>query len=342
MAYVVEQKASNFKKMGEGMVDVVTNRIIKDAMTPLLDALDKVIAKAVTALEKVTGIGVPSLPAGSVPGATPPTLPSAGGIPGIPTGTIGSIPTLPGPVTDIGAIGTGAIGDTVATGDTLAGIGQSAADAATSASEAAGSAASAASSVADSVEPLTTIGQSASDAASAASDAASSTASAAGSVADSASSISSASGAIGASIAPLAGIVTGAISAVTGVIGVFQNMHQETSLNAIELNTRQTAILLGTQHADKTGFQDADNIKTWTKFGAVTTGEIKDALYSTIHPDLVGIWVDAGQIVQAIVNLPSTLKDIFTVSGNVHLDGQELFQSFVTYLVNSGQKIPQS
>jgi hypothetical protein len=48
-----------------------------------------------------------------------------------------------------------------------------------------------------------------------------------------------------AGIAPIFGMVTGAISAITGVIGVFQSMHQETSLNAIEHNTRYSMMYLG-------------------------------------------------------------------------------------------------
>lgn len=47
---------------------------------------------------------------------------------------------------------------------------------------------------------------------------------------------------IGSSFTALAGVVTGAISAVTGVIGVFQAARQEGSLNAIEWNTRKASI----------------------------------------------------------------------------------------------------
>lgn len=49
---------------------------------------------------------------------------------------------------------------------------------------------------------------------------------------------------IGSSFTALAGVVTGAISAVTGVIGVFQAARQEGSLNAIEWNTRKASIIL--------------------------------------------------------------------------------------------------
>ncbi len=49
------------------------------------------------------------------------------------------------------------------------------------------------------------------------------------------------------SISSIVGMVTGAISAVTGIISIFQNMHQETSLNAIEHNTRYATIYIGEQ-----------------------------------------------------------------------------------------------
>lgn len=74
-----------------------------------------------------------------------------------------------------------------------------------------------------------------------------------------------AGGLLSAGITGMISAVTGVVSAVTGVISVFQNMHQETSLNAIEANTRITAILLGSANANNTAAQDADNIKGWLK-----------------------------------------------------------------------------
>jgi hypothetical protein len=82
----------------------------------------------------------------------------------------------------------------------------------------------------------------------------------------------------------------------TGVISNFQNARQETTLNAIELNTRITSILLGSIDATGKAPQDAENLKTWTKFTGMTVGEIKTALYSVIHSDLVGIWGAIGAI----------------------------------------------
>jgi hypothetical protein len=56
---------------------------------------------------------------------------------------------------------------------------------------------------------------------------------------------SAGAGILGSSLTSVISAVSGAISAVTGVIGVFQSMHQETSLNAIEHNTRYTMMYVG-------------------------------------------------------------------------------------------------
>jgi len=51
--------------------------------------------------------------------------------------------------------------------------------------------------------------------------------------------------AVGAGISGTLGAVFGGISAATGVIGLFQNAKQETTLNAIEESTRRSALYLG-------------------------------------------------------------------------------------------------
>jgi len=56
---------------------------------------------------------------------------------------------------------------------------------------------------------------------------------------------SAAGGILSAGVTSLVGMVSGVVSAVTGVIGVFQAAHQETSLNAIEHNTRYTMMYVG-------------------------------------------------------------------------------------------------
>jgi TP901 family phage tail tape measure protein len=89
-----------------------------------------------------------------------------------------------------------------------------------------------------------------------------------------------AGGAMQAGIMGLTNMISGLVTAVTGVIGVFQSAHQETSLNAIEHNTRYSMMYLGERGdggilgrlfdiADKTqwvpGLLDAINLKmdTW-------------------------------------------------------------------------------
>jgi hypothetical protein len=58
---------------------------------------------------------------------------------------------------------------------------------------------------------------------------------------------SSIGSAVSGSISGVVSAVSGVVSAVTGVIGVFQSAHQETSLNAIEHNTRYTMMYVGEQ-----------------------------------------------------------------------------------------------
>lgn len=88
----------DFKKMGEDVVDIFVNRIIKDAMKPLLDALDSVIDKALQAAEDVlgigsgkggvlgTGVGVPAKVPGTGSGEG---IPGVNGQPGVDTGAGG-------------------------------------------------------------------------------------------------------------------------------------------------------------------------------------------------------------------------------------------------------------
>ncbi len=252
-----------FKKMGESLVTTFADRILNDALKPVLNALDGIIDKALKAAEKMLGIKLPgsnnSDNTDSI--ATPPF---AGG----------SIPGLGG--------GDGGGGDSGAGG-------------------AVGSAASGA-------------------------------------------------------FSSVFGMVTGAISAVTGVISIFQNMHQETSLNAIELNTRLTAIAMvgAWQSNDQdTMWAHTKSIKLntdrlapmqgaldqinghmidavtylsqsaggTTTAAALTAGlgdstntlvEYIVAMWGALHTDLVGIWsnvIDAGSHLKWIADhtgLPTT------------------------------------
>ena len=150
--------------------------------------------------------------------------------------------------------------------------------------------------------------------------------------------------AIGAGLAPLMGIVTGAISAVTGVIGVFQNMHQETSLNAIESNTRVGALytLAATQKLDE--LKDFNNASLFPELSGMSTVlyKIWDVLNS-VSATLSEIFIDVADLDAHLQMLPQALQGVFqNVTGHVYLDGQELAASFVTYLTQSGIKMPQS
>lgn len=60
------------------------------------------------------------------------------------------------------------------------------------------------------------------------------------------------------------------ISAAMSVVGMFQNMHQETSLNAIELNTRRCGIFLG---------EGSESIHAFTKGAWQTLMELKDYMW---------------------------------------------------------------
>lgn len=216
----ISKVGTDFAKLGESMVDVVANRIIKDALNPLLDSLDKVIANATTALEKVIGI--------KVPGA------ATNGIPGLGGGLASDASGLINKVQDIGAGGTGAIGDIVGTGDTLAGVGG------TAASAGAGGA-----------------------------------------------------GAFGLSSGLTAGLglLASGISAATGIVSIFQNMHQETSLNAIESNTRVGALYTLAVLQEAQGARDF----SWNHF----------------FPELQGITSWAINIVNAVNLLPPKIADAF-------------------------------
>jgi hypothetical protein len=63
------------------------------------------------------------------------------------------------------------------------------------------------------------------------------------------------------------------VGAVAGIVGDIQNLHTQAILNSIELNTRQTSILLGTLNGSGTAPQDADNLKGWMKIAGQTLQE---------------------------------------------------------------------
>src|SRR5262249_17352840 len=92
---------------------------------------------------------------------------------------------------------------------------------------------------------------------------------------------------------------TGAISAITGIIGIFQNMHQETSLNAIEHNTRYSMEYLG-ERSDG-GIMTA-SLKSLEKLGYAVADldDIKSHLWT-----MTDAWKPGGTAIEAL----TTLKD---------------------------------
>lgn len=94
--------AAAFEKMGESVLNIILNTIIKQGITELLNSLSNVDGIIGTIAKDFGGVASQATAAGT-------SLASATG--------------LGNSAASIGASGTGAIGDTVGTGDTLAGVG---------------------------------------------------------------------------------------------------------------------------------------------------------------------------------------------------------------------------
>jgi hypothetical protein len=315
-----------FKKMGEGLVTTFANRILNDALKPVENELDSLIDKALSATEsllKISSGGVATL--ADDPGA------------GVSIATGAS--DLINQVHDIGAAGTGQVGDIVQTGDTLAGVGKAAN------AGASGGATSAISST-----------------------------------------LSSVTGIVGA--------VGSVVSAISGIIGNFQMAHQETSLNAIESNTRVGALYTLALLQEFQGFRDFYNyalfpelkgILDWqgyivnsvndlsaamiddlpSKIGAflapstqlindthdilVNAMELMSFNWEQLAPDLASIQRKLDSLIQAVSGLKVGGVSAITanpgvqplqIKSSVYLDSQELFQSFVTWMDQNGKVLP--
>jgi len=135
---------------------------------------------------------------------------------------------------------------------------------------------------------------------------------AAGTVAGAAGGVGSAAGAAGTGAGGIAGSVAstvastgwqaglglafGGVSAATGVIGVFQAMHQETSLNAIELNTRETKLaLMGAGGPEAGGILGVQwLIKENTEYAFQSLDSIKNTLWEMkpMLSDLAWTWIE--------------------------------------------------
>lgn len=115
---------------------------------------------------------------------------------------------------------------------------------------------------------------------------------------------SGASGGIGGALGAI-GAIGSAVSAVSGIIGNFQTARLEGTMNAVEYNTRVSAIHL--LHILE------DGVNGWLP----NLQHIKDALYNPIHGDLVGIWSTLTGIRDDYQTSPRQNVINVTVEGNV-------------------------
>lgn len=122
LIFHTDKVADDFKKLGESVVDTFVNHILKLAIQPALDALDKLELKLISVVSKSLGIsgggggGGLNIPLPNIGGATPPF--AGGGIPGLPNGGMGTpsdFPQLPGFGGEAPAV-TGAAGSAASSG----------------------------------------------------------------------------------------------------------------------------------------------------------------------------------------------------------------------------------
>jgi hypothetical protein len=190
MIHTLLTGTGSFGDEAKKMLTDIGEEVVTKFTKPFTDAIASLISGAITDLLSGKGLGGISSALDSI----------AKKIPGL-GGLFGG---------GIGAPGTGAIGDVVGNGDTLAGVGGSPA--------------------------------------------------------------SAASAAVSSSLTSIMGLVSGAVSAISGVVGIFQNMHQETSLNAIEENTRLTALAM--VGAWQTAGGDSETMFAFTKLTSQYTSHL--------------------------------------------------------------------
>lgn len=134
-----------------------------------------------------------------------------------------------------------------------------------------------------------------------------------------------ASAAIGASMQGIMGMITGAISAVTGVISVFQNMHQETSLNAIEHNTRYSMMFLGEQGWDSIHGNTHDSKLILDEIKGHLIGNqmsILNTISDTLTTKLGNIFDEAVNVKNATINVKDYLADLIHKIGDGDVNGK--------------------
>lgn len=144
----------------------------------------------------------------------------------------------------------------------------------------------------------------------------SSAASAAGGATSAGGAASGAGGIGSAASSGLTGLISaisGVVTAVTGVFGIFQNMHQETSLNAIEHNTRYSMMFLGEQGWDSIHGNTHDskllleNIRDW----------MQGAQYNTLRDISGSLDKKTSDLWYEIIGVKDKLTDVKDASAAV-------------------------
>jgi len=144
----------------------------------------------------------------------------------------------------------------------------------------------------------------------------SSAASAAGGATSAGGAASGAGGIGSAASSGLTGLISaisGVVTAVTGIFGIFQNMHQETSLNAIEHNTRYSMMFLGEQGWDSIHGNTHDskllleNIRDWMQGAQYNT--LRD-ISSSLDKKTSDLWYE-------IIGVKDKLTDVKDASAAV-------------------------
>lgn len=179
--------------------------------------------------------------------------------------------------------------------------------------------------------------------------------------------------AVGGTLTATIGAVAGVVTAISSVIGNFQMAHQETSLNAIESNTRVGALYtLAVQQwvqgmAEFIGgsiFPELKGIMDWQGYivNAITAlpAQIAAEIRNFWLLDIVGRIADIGNfnwtqlapkldsLNQAVASLkfggvsvsPSNQAPPIQINGKVEMDGGELFRTLVTWMDQNGKVLP--
>lgn len=174
-----------------------------------------------------------------------------------------------------------------------------------------------------------------------------SAASAAGGVASSAGGAAGgAGGAVGGAVSGAVGSVLGfanlGVSIASGIVQGFQMAHQETSLNAIELNTRKTSMFIG-------GLTDG-GVQTWTRMTQDNTFNLLQAFNGWFHDAFASLMDSISRIattpasggtLHPLAVAPTVNVSVMTKGGNARDVAREIVREIPVYLKSVSPKFSQ-